>query len=62
MFRVVLTKLVDKKWRTVEQADQVWMQYKNLISEVKQYHKGKLDGFSFGVDRLDTFFFEELNI
>ena len=39
MFREVLTKLVDKKWRTAEQADQVWLQYKKLVSEVKQYHK-----------------------
>ena len=61
MFREVLTKLVDKKWRTAEQADQVWMQYKKLVSEVKQYHKDKFAGFSFGMDRLDTFFFEELN-
>ena len=61
MFREVLTKLVDKKWRTGEQADQVWMQYKKLVSEVKQYHKDKFAGFSFRVDRLDTFFFEELN-
>ena len=37
------------------------MQYKKLVSEVKQYHKGKFAGFSFGVDRLDTFFFEELD-
>ena len=61
MFREVLTKLFDKKWRTAEQADQVWMQYKKLVSEVKQYHKGKFAGFTFGVDRLDTFFFEVLN-
>ena len=53
MFREVLTKLVDKKWRTAEQADQVWMQYKKLASEVKQYHKDKFAGFSFQVDRLD---------
>ena len=58
---MVLTKLVDKKWRTAEQADQVWMQYKKLVSEVKQYHKDKFAGFSFGVDQLDTFFFEELD-
>ena len=61
MFREVLTKLVDKKWRTAEQADQVSMQYKKLVSEVKQYHKDKLAGFSFGLDQLDTFVFEELN-
>ena len=36
------------------------MQYKKLVSEVKQYHKGKFAGFTFGVDQLDTFFFEVL--
>ena len=50
MFREVLTKLVDKKWRTAEQADQVWMQYKKLVLEVKQYLKDKFAEFSFGVD------------
>ena len=29
---------------------------------MKQYHKGKFAGFSFGVDQLDTFFFEELTM
>ena len=61
VFRQVPTKLVDKKWRTAEQADQVWMQYNKLVSEMKQYHKGKFAGFSFGVDQLDTFFFEKIN-
>ena len=35
VFREVLTELVDKKWRTPEQADDIWMQYKKLVSEVK---------------------------
>ena len=48
MFREVLTKLVDKKWRTPEQADDVWMQYKKLVSEVKQFHKDKFAGLKFG--------------
>ena len=50
MFREVLTKLVDKKWRTPEQADDIWMQYKKLVSEVKQFHKNKFAGFIFGED------------
>ena len=50
MFREVLTKLVDKKWRTPEQADDIWMQYKKLVSEVKQFHKDKFAGFRFGED------------
>ena len=41
VFREVLTKLVDKKWRTPEQSDDIWMQYKKLVSEVKQFHKDK---------------------
>ena len=31
MFREVLTKLVDKKWRTPEEADDIWMQYRKLF-------------------------------
>ena len=61
MFREVLTKLVDKKWRTSEQADDIWLQYKKLVSEVKQFHKDNFAGFRFGQDKLDTFFFEALN-
>ena len=37
------------------------MQYKKLVSEVKQFHKDNLLGFKFGEDQLDTSFFEELN-
>ena len=64
MFREVLTKLVDKKWRTPEQVDDIWMQYKKLVTEVKQFHKDKFSGFKFGedqLDQLDTFFFEVLD-
>ena len=61
MFREVLTKLVDKKWRTPEQADDVWMQYNKLVTEMKQFHKDKFAGFKFGEDQLDTFFFEVLD-
>ena len=50
MFREVLTKLVDKKWGTHEQADDIWMQYKKQVSEVKQFHKDKFAGFTFGED------------
>ena len=50
LFREVLTKLVDKKWRISEQADDIWMQYKKLVSEVKQFHKDKFAGFKFGED------------
>ena len=57
MFREVLTKLVDKKWRTPdkkwrtpEQADDIWVQYKKLVTEVKQFHKDKFSGFKFGED------------
>ena len=47
MFREVLTKFVDKKWRTPEQADDIWMKYKKLVSEVKQFHKDKFPVFKF---------------
>ena len=44
MFKEVLTKLVDKKWRTPEQTDDIWMQHKKLVSEVKQFLKENLLG------------------
>ena len=50
MFREVLAKLVDKKWRIFEQADDILMQYKKLVSEVKKFHKDKFAGFKFGED------------
>ena len=37
------------------------MQYKKLVSEMKQFHQDKFAGFTFGQDLLDTFFFEALN-
>ena len=61
MFRELLTKLVDKKWRTPDQGDSAWMQYKKLVSEVKRFHKEKFAEFNFEEDRLDIFFYEVLN-
>ena len=50
MFRELLTKLVDKKWRTPDQGDSAWMQYKKLVSEVKRFHKEKFAEFNFEKD------------
>ena len=50
MCREMPTKLVDRKWRTPEQADNIWMQYKKLFSEVKQFSKYKFAGFKFAED------------
>ena len=61
MFRELLTKLVDKNWRTPDQGDIAWMQYKKLVSEVKKFHKEKFAEFKFEKDRLDIFFYEVLN-
>ena len=37
------------------------MQYKKLVSEVKQFHKDKFAGFKFGEDELDTFIYDALD-
>ena len=37
------------------------MQYKKLVSEVKQFHKDKFAGFKFWEDQFETCFFEALN-
>ena len=34
---------------------------RSWFQRLKQYHKGKFAGFSFGVDQWETLFFEELN-
>ena len=61
MFKQVLTKLVDIKWKTSEQADGILTQYKKFVSERKQFHDEKFAGFRFGEDRLDAFFYDVLN-
>ena len=37
MFKQVLKKLVDTKWRKTEQADDILTQYKTFVSEMKQF-------------------------
>ena len=37
------------------------MQYKNFVSEMKQFHHEKFAGFKFEEDRLDAFFYDVLN-
>ena len=39
MFKQVLTKLVDTKWRTTTQADGILTQYKTFFSNMKQSHE-----------------------
>ena len=38
MFKHVLTKVVETKWRTTEQADGILTPYKKFVSEMKQFH------------------------
>ena len=56
MFKPILEKLVDAKWRTVIQIDDILDQHRRLISEAKQFHHEKFVVFRFGRDRLDSFF------
>ena len=50
MFKQLLTKLVDTKWRTTGQADGILIQYKKFVFEMKQSHHEKIAGFKFGQD------------
>ena len=61
MFKQVLTKLVDTKWRTTEQADGILTQYKKCVSDMKQFHHEKFASFMLGEDRFDAFFYNVLN-
>ena len=61
MFKLVLEKLVDAKWKTAIQADDILGHYRKFTSEAKQFHHEKFAEFSFGEDRLDSFVFEVLH-
>ena len=60
MFKQVLIKLVDTKWRTTDHAYGILTQYKKFVSEMKQFHHEKFAGFNFE-DRLDAFLYDVLN-
>ena len=38
MFKLVPTKLVDAKWRTATQADDILGQYRKFVSQAKHFH------------------------
>ena len=61
IFKQVLAKLVDTKWRTAEEADTIFTEYKKFVSDANQFHHKKFAEFSLAKDRLDSFFFEALN-
>ena len=50
MFKLQLAKLVDAKWRTATQADDILGQYRKFISDTKQFHHEKCAGFRVGED------------
>ena len=47
MFKQILTKLVDTKGRTTEQANGILTQYEKFVSEMKKFHHEKFAGFKF---------------
>ena len=61
IFKQVLTKLVDTKWRTTEQANDILTQYKKSVSEMKEFYHKIIFGFKFGENRLVTFFYDVFN-
>ena len=61
MFKQVLAKLIDTKWRTAEEADTIFIEYKKFVSDANWFHHEKFTEFSLAKDRLDLFFFEALN-
>ena len=60
MFQKVLEPVIELSWKTNKQADRVLAQYRQFISDVKQYHKVKFVSFRVREDRLDFFLYEEL--
>ena len=44
-FKHVLTKLVESKWKTSTEADDILSNYKKFVSEANQYHHDKFSGF-----------------
>ena len=61
-FKHVLTKLVESKWKTSTEADDILSNYKKFVSEANQYHHDKFSGFVVCEQRLDTFFFDALHM
>ena len=58
----MLTKFVNTKGRTTEQAEGILTQYKKFVSQMKQFHHGQFASFKFGEDRLDALSYDALNI
>ena len=61
MFKQVLTKLFDTKWRTTKQVDGILTEYKSFVSDMKQFHCEHFAGFKFVEDRLNASFYNVLN-
>ena len=58
MFRLVLAKLVDAKWRRATEAGDILGQYIMFLSDAKQFNYKNFLGIRLDDDRLDSFLFE----
>ena len=61
MFQQVLQRLIETRWKTLEEADTVLAQYGKLASDAKKYHLDKFLSFRIATDRLDSFLFAVLH-
>ena len=59
MFQV-LQRLIETRWKTSEEADNVLAEYRKLVSDAKRYHLDKFSSFKITTDRLDSFLLEVL--
>ena len=62
MFQQVLQILIENKWKTAEEADTVFAQYRKFVFDAKKYHTAKFSSFKSGEDRLDSFLSEILQM
>ena len=62
MFQQVLQILIENKWKTAEEADEVLVQYRKFVFDAKKYHTAKFSSFKSGEDRLDPFLSEILQM
>ena len=61
MFKQVLNRLIEEKWKTSQQADAGLTWYKMFISEAKKYHHNKFPSYNFAQERLDKLLSELLD-
>ena len=62
MFQQVLQILIENKWKTAEEADNMLAQYRKFVFDAKKYNTAKFSSFKSGEDRVDSFLSEILQM